>query len=421
MVDSVVITGCGVTCCLGNTADSLFSALIAGKSGVHKTRGYDEEGLSMTPSAQAHCLDAESVGISQKHARIMNTHSYLLMESAISAYKSARFGEDLYPPNRIGFFAGLGMVDYETSDLLPAVLKSWQNEFNYDTFFTKGYREIYPLWPLAMLNNIAFCQGSITLNLRGDNTVCSPHGESAVYAITEGISSVLNCKSAAVIVGGVSEKVNPQSLIKGRVFEIISKDSTEDALRPFSQKRAGSILGEAGAFVALEPYHAAKKRGIPFISSITGWGFAFDYEDNGFSFPTTEAIVHSMEVAIARSGITPEDVDVVIAHADGTHSDTNEIEAINAVFSHSEKTLVTATTGAIGNTFAATPAINIILADCMIKHSTVPPSLNSTPLDDRIKFKFVTGKPVNAKVNTVLINSLSYEGHASTIIVQRCA
>ncbi|MBF0521158.1 MAG: hypothetical protein HQK92_15720, partial [Nitrospirae bacterium] len=327
-----MITGCGVTCSLGNTAHDLYSALIDGSPGVRKTRGYESEGLNGLPCAQAQCLDAQSVGISPKHSRIMNTHSYLLMESAIAAYKSAGFNEKLYPSDRIGFFAGLGMVDYEISDLLPAVLKSSQNVFNYDTFFTKGYREIYPLWPLAMLNNIAFCQGSIVLGLKGDNTVFSPHGESAVYAVTEGVSSVLSGKSAAIIAGGVSEKVNPQSLIRGHVFEIISKDNSNGALRPFSQSRTGTILGEAGAFIALEPYSLAKERSISFVSSITGWGFAFDYNDNGVaSFPTKEAISHSMETALTHSGITPSDVDVVIAHADGTHSDTNEIEAINAL------------------------------------------------------------------------------------------
>ncbi|MBF0519267.1 MAG: hypothetical protein HQK92_06040, partial [Nitrospirae bacterium] len=95
-------------------------------------------------------------------------------------------------------------------------------------------------------------------------------------------------------------------------------------------------------------------------------------------------------------------------------------EAITSLFLHSEKTLVTATTGAIGSTFAAAAPVNIILADCMIKHGTVPPSINSTPVDERIKFNFVTGEPITAKINTVLINSLSYEGHASSIVVQRC-
>jgi 3-oxoacyl-(acyl-carrier-protein) synthase len=55
----------------------------------------------------------------------------------------------------------------------------------------------------------------------------------------------------------------------------------------------------------------------------------------------------------------------------------------------------------------------------MIKHGLIPPSVNSAPVDSRANFNFVVDKPVKANINTVLINSLSYEGHASSIVVQR--
>ncbi|MEO5357555.1 MAG: hypothetical protein H7844_09700 [Nitrospirae bacterium YQR-1] len=413
--DAIAITGAGVTCSLGRSTDELYSALVSGKCGIGKTVGYVAEGMEMIPSAQAPCLDASSLGISQKNVRIMDTHSYLLMESAIAAFKAAGFGIDTFYADKIAFYAGIGMVDYEIADLLQAVLKSHNHEFSYDTFFTNGYREIFPLWPLSMLNNIAFCQSSIRLGLKGDNTVFSPHGESAVYAISEGASSLLGGKSTAVIAGGISEKVNPQSLIRARYFDILTKDNE---LRPFSQNRAGTVLGEAGAFITMELCSFAKERGMSPVSSIAGWGFAFDC-NKGRAFPTTEAISHSMEAAINHCGIYPDDIDVLIAYADGTASDTNEIEAINAVFSRCGKLLVTATTGAIGNTLAAAPVVNIIVADSMIKHGLIPPSVSSTPVDNKAEFNIVVDTPVKAKINNVLINSLSYEGHASSVVVQR--
>ena len=82
----------------------------------------------------------------------------------------------------MGFFAGMGTVDYHLEDLLPAVAKSLSQsgDLDYDRFFSAGYQEIYPLWPLGMLNNVAFCQAAIHFGLRGENAVFSPHGDAGI-------------------------------------------------------------------------------------------------------------------------------------------------------------------------------------------------------------------------------------------------
>ncbi len=96
------------------------------------------------------------------------------------------------PREEIGFFAGMGMVDYEVDDLLPAVLKSLNatGDLDYSAFYSKGYTEIYPLWPLSMLNNISFCQVATSLDLQGENTVFSPHADSGAMAVAEGMKAL---------------------------------------------------------------------------------------------------------------------------------------------------------------------------------------------------------------------------------------
>ena len=89
-------------------------------------------------------------------------------KGAHDAFSNAGLAKTSIPREEIGFFAGMGMVDYDMEDLLPAVLESLDAEGKLDcsAFYVKGYTEIYPLWPLSMLNNISFCQVATRDNLR---------------------------------------------------------------------------------------------------------------------------------------------------------------------------------------------------------------------------------------------------------------
>ncbi|MBF0318961.1 MAG: hypothetical protein HQL01_04030 [Nitrospirae bacterium] len=188
MNEKAVITGLGVVCALGSMPGEVWDGLLGGSCSVIR---HELGAFPCKSAAVAACPSAQDLNIHKRDARIMNTHSYLLMDSAVRAYKEAHIETDPeITPESIGFFAGLPMVDYEIADLLPAVVKSSTAGFDLDSFYTKGYQEIYPLWPLSMLNNIALCQSSVKLKIRGENAVFSPHADSGVSAIAEGARAV---------------------------------------------------------------------------------------------------------------------------------------------------------------------------------------------------------------------------------------
>ncbi len=114
----------------------------------------------------------------------MGTHLSLLLVSIREALGNAGIVPEMFEPEDFGFFAGMGMVDYHIEDLLPAVQKSLNqaSDLDYDRFFSAGFQEIYPLWPLGMLNNVAFCQAAIHFGLRGENCVFAPHGDAGIQA-----------------------------------------------------------------------------------------------------------------------------------------------------------------------------------------------------------------------------------------------
>lgn len=420
MNDSVVITGTGLVSSLGLDSLKTWEALLTGKQGIHEVSDFDAGGFECHAAAQVHDLNPSILDIHPRDARIMDKHSFMLMKCAQDAYKQSRLDSAPVASENIGFFAGMGMVDYDISDLLTSVKTSVtpEGDLNYDAFFSRGYREIYPLWPLSMLNNISFCQIGIRLNMKGENTVYSPHADSGAQAIAEAFQTVLEKRASVALAGGVSEKVSPLSIARAHLHGILNttKDMT---CRPFSAERKGTILGEGCGILVLELRSSAEKRNAPFSTMITGYGYAFGKEDNLFC-PTSHSIAAAMSSALHRAGITPSDIDVIIAHGDGTPcGDRNEIDAIHQVFAGSLDNLrVFSSKGALGNLFAGAPAVDVILGISMIEHGMIPSTLHCLPLDQDIGFHPVTGEPVKTELKRVMINALSYEGQCATLILE---
>ena len=422
MDEDIVITGASIVCSLGNTLAEVWDALLSSRHGIRPIEGFDTSGFSCKTAAQVRGIDPSELGIARRDARIMGKHSCMLIKCSRDAYRDAKIDGASVPGEDIGFFVGMGMVDYSIDDLLPAVVKSLGPDGNldYDRFYTAGYQEIYPLWPLSMLNNISFCQAAIGLNIRGENTVFSPHADSGGQAIAEGALTVLEKKAAVVFAGGVSEMVSPLSIARAGIFEILNESCDESGMRcrPFGQNRKGTVLGEGCGIVSLETKSSADGRCAGYSARVDGYGYACQKDEEALC-PSVSAMSQSMEQALAVAGIDLNDIDLIIAHGDGTiNSDRNEAEAIHNVFHNClSRIIVYSSKSALGNLLAASPAVDVILGSCMIEHGIIPPSPFMDTPDSSAGFRLVTGGPLRFRPERIMINAFSYEGQCTSLII----
>lgn len=415
--DNVVITGAGLVCSLGHSPSEVWEALLSGKSGIKQIEGFDASGFACRVAAQVEGLDAASLGIHPRDARIMDKHSYMLMKCTQDAFTNAGLGKISVSGEDIGFFAGMGMVDYNIEDLMPAVLKSMDPEGNmdYDAFYFHGFQEIHPLWPLSMLNNITFCQVAIKLGLRGENTVFSPHADSGAQAIAEGMRALCEKKARILLAGGVSEKVSPMSLARGHLTGQLSPDNE---CRPFSEHRKGTIPGEGCGILALELRSSADERGIPYSARLTGYGAGCEI-DEIYSGPAAKAIAGAMEKALADAGLQPSDVDLVMAHGDGTlQGDKNEMEALACIFSKAvSKPAVFSTKANLGHLLAGAPAVDIILAMQILENGIIP-EIFAAPAYKNIIPGSLNTWLLKKHPERIMINCRSYEGQCASLIIE---
>jgi 3-oxoacyl-[acyl-carrier-protein] synthase II len=418
--DAVVITGAALFTALGRSLAETWDALISGETGVKAIEEFEVRGFDCRSAAQVRGLDAGSLDVLGRSARIRDLSSFLLLNCASAALEQARLDRPTIPSEEIGFFVGMGMVDYKVEDFLPAVVASSgdRGELDMGKFYAKGYHQIYPLMTLSMLNNVSVCQAAIHLNIRGENAVFAPQADAGAQAIAEGRRAVANGKARAVLAGGVSEKVSPESLARSHLQGVLSTDASESSCRPFAADRNGTVLGEGCGILCLESRRSADERGMPYNTMITGSGASFDTEQES-SAPSAGTIARAMTAALKNADVAPEQIDVVIGHGDGTVAgDRNEIDAIGETFAAClDRLVVFSSKQALGHLMAAGPAVDAILGMTMLETGLVPPMSRSA----RSVAVLACDRPAKTAARRVMINCRSYEGQCASLILERVA
>lgn len=413
MGENIVITGVGVVTSLGLSLEETWNALVEGRSGITPIRGFPAGGFEVGYAAQVEGLEPGALGIKGREARITDTHTLMLIKCLQEAFEDSGLEASSVPRDEIAFFGGMGGVDYREEDLVPAISPSAKEDgsMDYGKFYGGAFREIYPLWPLGMLNNIGFCQAAKALALRGENTVFSPHAEAGAQALREAALSVAEGKAPAALAAGVSEKVSASSLARA----ILTGMAAGGACRPFSSERGGTLLGEGCAVLALERESSARERSAAVLARITGYGEAFSL---GETRPEAEAMARAMRLALESASSKPSGIDVLVAHGDGIpRGDESEMDAINEVFSDTE-VKVYSSKGTLGHMLAGSPVVDAALAVQMIRTGTVPPTLGVDPIDERAKFEVVRGRALKAPVRRVMVSCSSVEGQCAAFVLE---
>ncbi len=396
---NVVITGVGAVTSLGATARETFRALLRGRSGIGPVSGVDTEGYAVQTGARVQSLDYDGMGISPRDVRVLGLQGLMLMKAAGDAFAQAGLDAGTVPGDQIGLFAGMGMKDYRFEALLPALRVSANEDgsMNEEAFYSRGYREIYPLWPLSMLNNMALCQLAIRLCIKGENAVFAPYGDSGARALFEARAAVSGGRARVALACGVSEEISPLSLARGLAAGILKGEP----------EGPGGWLGEGCGVLVLESAASAEKRGAPHMARLSGFGSACG-GDGGAGFPSADAMENAMRDAMAEAGISPARIDLIMDHRDGTLGDEKEMEALSRVFSITGNPVNRyASKPALGNLYAAAPLVDAVLS---VRAMGMVPEGDCSP--NRILEKALKVKP-----KCVLINTRSHQGGCASLVL----
>ena len=159
----VAITGLGVIASLGESVEDLFTALVAGRSGVRRLATGPNERLR-SPIGAAVDFDG-SAHFEAPRLRILDRVSQLALVAAAQAIADARLDFEVERRDRCGVCVGTGMGGAETT------------QEGYRTIYAECSDRMKPYSVLAAMNNAASSWIGIDHGLSGPNltysTACS--------------------------------------------------------------------------------------------------------------------------------------------------------------------------------------------------------------------------------------------------------
>ena len=414
----VVITGIGLVTPLGAGVDVSWRKLVAGESGL---REIDRFEIGDLPSKVAGLIPRDGAEgafrvedvMSPKDARRNDPFVLYGIAAASEAIEDSGWKPDNEEERcRTGVLIGSGIGGLGTIADTAVELEN------------RGPRRVSPFFITASLINLVSGQVSIRFGFKGPNhsvvTACS----TGAHAIGDA-SRLIQLGDADVMVAGGAEGAICRLGIAGfAAMKALSTNYNETptkASRPWDKGRDGFVMGEGAGIVVLEELEHARARGARIYGEVIGYGLSGDAYHITAPSPDGDGGYRSMQMALKRAGLQPEDIDYINAHGTSTPlGDEIELGAVKRLFGKAAgKLSMSSTKSAIGHLLGAAGGVEAIFALLAIHHQTVPPTLNLDDPSEGCDLDLVPHEAKQREVRTVLSNSFGFGGTNATVVLTR--
>ncbi len=242
------------------------------------------------------------------------------------------------------------------------------------------------------------------------STACS----SANHALGQALW-LLRSGMADVALAGGNEAPFVFGLVKAwEAMRVVSPD----VCRPFSKDRKGMTLGEGAGILVLEDWDHAVARGARIYGEVAGFGLSADAHH--ITQPLAEGAAAAMRMALASSGLAPEQIGYINAHGTGTPAnDPTETRAIRQVFGpHAERLAASSTKSMHGHALGAAGALEAIATTLALHHGILPPTANYSVPDPDCDLDVIPNSPRRTQVEAALSNSFAFGGLNAVLAIK---
>jgi len=269
----VVVTGLGLLSPLGDEADAVHEALLAGEIGVKPIELFDPSLLTTKNGGEIRPFEAERY-LGERNLRPLDRTSRLLISVAGRALEDSGWDE-----------ARAGGDRRELSLAVGTTYCSMHTIGEFDRRGLKlGPNYVSPFDFANSVINAAAGQAAIWHKLTGINSTLAGGETSGLQAIAYGADLIRTGQADVVLAGGVEELCFESSIAYSRAGRLAGGEvGTEGNGRPvpFDRARDGFAPGEGAGLLVLEAAEVAEARGAKIYARIAGSGAAFAPERNG--------------------------------------------------------------------------------------------------------------------------------------------
>jgi 3-oxoacyl-[acyl-carrier-protein] synthase II len=409
-VKRVVATGAGAVTPLGIGAETLWEGLLAGRSGVRLIENFDVSDLEVKIGGEVPSWDPKDF-IDAKLAKRMDRFAQFAVAASAEALNDACFEITEENNERVGVIINTG------GGGIPVM------EINVENMLEKGTKWVHPLLIALFAPNMASCQVSIVYGIHGPTVTSSAACASGIQAFVQAMQMIQRDEADVVIAGGSEAGLRRTSITGMANMGALSKrnDDPEGASRPFDLGRDGFVFAEGAGILILESEEHALSRGANIICELTGGAFTSDAFHITAPDPNGKHAARAMKQAVERSGLQPEDVDYIAAHATATPlGDIAETDAIKMAFGdHAYKMAVSANKSMVGHLLGAAGGVSAVACAFAIRDNKVPPTINLTDPDPKCDLDYVPNVCRALEVDVALANGFGFGGQNAVAVFKR--
>ncbi len=410
----VVITGLGVVCPLGVGRGPFWSALEAGQSGIRAVPEFVDLDVPFRIAGMIPGFEPKEYVQPRKTLKVMSGEIQAGYSAAVLAMQDAGLAKGSVDPERLGVVLGSELLYGELEEMREAYRHCVvEGEFHSELWAEHAMKDMFPLWMLKYLPNMAACHIGIAHDARGPNNSIVQGGASSLLAFIEATQAILRGHADVMITGGSGSTCSINA-ITFRRWDHLTKwtGAPQESPRPFDARRDGTVLAEGAGVLILESREHAQKRNAKILASVLGGGNRFEPPVAGQVRQGT-AIAASIHATLNSAKIAADDLGFVSAAACGTVTgDALEAQAIRRTLGDVP---VTAPKSYFGDLGAGSGAVELVASVLALAAGSVPPTLNFAQPDAACPINVLQGEMTKIEKRTAIALSQSDTGQAAAV------
>ena len=420
----VVITGIGCVTPLGTEMETIWKALLEGRSGIGYITLFDASNFPTKISAEIRDWDLSDVGEDPQQWKYQGRHTHFAIGAAKKAVADSGILDSPIDPLRFGVYTGSGEGQQDFGRFTQMMVAALTDDGLDMAKFTKtGLEILHPIAELEQEPNMPAGHLASLFGAEGPNLNCLTACAASSQAIGEAVEIIRRGEADVMLAGGTHTMIHPFGVTGFNLLTALSTQNDEPtkASRPFDRRRDGFVIGEGSGMVVLEQLDRAKARGARIYGEVIGYGSTADAYRITDTHPQGRGAISCIRMALDDAGAGVDEIDYINAHGTSTSvNDRVETLAIKKVFGQrAYKIPVSSTKSMMGHLIAAAGGTEAIFCLLAIRDNVVPPTTNYEVPDPDCDLDYVPNTARQVPCKTAMSNSFGFGGQNITLILRR--
>ena len=414
----VVVTGLGMVTPLASGVEATWERLLAGQSGAGPITRFDASGVITQYACEIPRGDGTAGSFNPddwmepKDQRKVDDFIIYGMAAAVQAVRDSGW----QPANedercRTGVMIGSGIGGLAKIAEAALLIRE------------KGARRVSPFFIPGTLINLISGQVSIRFGFKGPNHAVVTACSTGAHAIGDAARLIQWGDADVMIAGGAESPICEIGIAGFNACKALSTKRADDptkASRPYDADRDGFVMGEGAGVVVLEEYEHAVARGARIYAEIVGYGLSGDAHHITAPAEDGDGAYRSMQMAVKRAGLRPDQVDYINAHGTSTMADTIELAAVERLLGDAAAgATMSSTKSSIGHLLGAAGAVEAIFCVLALRDQVAPPTINLDNPAVQPKLDLAANAAVKRRIDVALSNSFGFGGTNASLVLRR--